>query len=303
MTSENDKVLELVRFFSVIKHPISAKKIWETLSPSERPASFVSLLEILFGLETKQKITHFNNFYLALPAGDNPLENYHQKEFLLESKWHKLVKKNAPFDFVPFLDFAVVGGSMVMENVHENSDFDVTVGCRGGRIFTVRAFLSIFFLIIGLKRSKNKTGPAASDKFCFNHFVTQKSYCLSNSNHPYWIILYRRLVPIYGDNQKIIEFFKTNSRWSGRSLVLFDKKYYPKRNNPVRLILEFILSGPIGNLAESFFKKIQINSLQETKNKLNPADSRFIINDSELELHLSNKTIESISKRLAQYEE
>ncbi|MEX2436815.1 MAG: hypothetical protein WD471_01465, partial [Candidatus Paceibacterota bacterium] len=138
-----------------------------------------------------------------------------KEDKLLNKKWNKLNEIIPLFRFIPFVDFVLVSGSMAIGNVKRNSDFDVLIGVKKGRIFTVRIFCYVLFSILGLARRQKDTKIQANNKLCFNHFVTSKSYKLSNKPNKYWKDLYRNLVPVYGNKVKITNFFNENS-WSGR---------------------------------------------------------------------------------------
>src|SRR3989344_7737796 len=68
---------------------------------------------------------------------------------LLEKKWKILQRRSRLFRYIPFIDFVLVSGSMAMGDAKENSDFDVIIGARRGRIFTVRFLCWLVFSIFG----------------------------------------------------------------------------------------------------------------------------------------------------------
>ena len=51
-----------------------------------------------------------------------------KNDFLLDKKWHKLIKYRSLLALVPFADFALTAGSLALGNTHERSDFDIIVG-------------------------------------------------------------------------------------------------------------------------------------------------------------------------------
>ena len=64
-------------------------------------------------------------------------------------KWQKFLGRIWPFKFIPFVDFVLAAGSLATGNLREESDFDVIVGVRQGRIFTARAFCFLAFGMFG----------------------------------------------------------------------------------------------------------------------------------------------------------
>src|SRR3989344_1208349 len=117
---------------------------------------------------------------------------------LSEKKWSKFLRRVRLFRFVPFVEFVMAAGSLANGNLHENSDFDVIVGVRTGRIFTVRLFSVLLFGLLGMRRNKMTHGEEARDKICLSHFVTFKAYRLTPTYDNYRQNLYANLVPILG---------------------------------------------------------------------------------------------------------
>src|SRR3989338_2308404 len=135
------------------------------------------------------------------------------RDALYEQKWQKFLGRIWPFKFIPFVDFVLAAGSLATGNMREESDFDVIVGVRQGRIFTARAFCVLAFGMFGWRAkhkrnfSRHSHGFVVShrvrDKICLNHFVTPAAYRLSPPYNEYWKNLYQKLVPIYGSPEII----------------------------------------------------------------------------------------------------
>src|SRR3989344_9230759 len=95
------------------------------------------------------------------------------QEVFLDKKWKKLLKKIWLFKFIPGVDFVLVAGSLATGNVNKDSDFDVIVGAKQGRIFTARFLSVLFFGLFGWRRRKLSHKESARDKICLNHFITK----------------------------------------------------------------------------------------------------------------------------------
>mgnify|MGYP001605674190 CR=1 FL=1 len=232
------------------------------------------------------------------------MEDPKEKETVLEKKRRKFLKYRFLFRLIPFLDFVIVAGSLALGsegppfggNVHKDSDFDVIVGAKSGRIFTVRAFCVFVFGVLGLRRKGIDHKLSSSDKICFNHFVTSKSYRLSLPYNDYWIKLYQNLEPIYGKEEAVRDFFEANN-WAPRTKI-FNQKYWERENfSFVKRFLEFLLIGPIGNFFENFTKKIQTSAIKEgIKNGVLGYKPRIRYDDEELEFHPDTKRAEGFFK-------
>ncbi len=217
----------------------------------------------------------------------------------MEFKWKKLLSRVWLFDFVPFVDFVLVAGSMAMGNPKEDSDFDVIVGARNGRIFSARFYCHIFFGLFGWRRKKDTDSKASKDKFCFSHFVTPERYGLSDPHNEYWKKLYLSLVPVYGDAADIQKFYDANAGWIGeRRIYKNDSWNRYEKTGLLKNLKEKALSGSLGNLLEKWLKKIQISRIEESLIR-QLADGkqykpRIIFNDGELEFHPDTKRIEEM---------
>ncbi len=221
---------------------------------------------------------------------------------LYQQKWRKFLRRVWLFKFTPFVDFVVAAGSLATGNVKENSDFDVIVGVRQGRIFTARAFCILGFGFFGWRRKKhvgshelivNSHKLAVADKFCFNHFVTPAACRLSEPHNEYWKKLYSSLIPVYGQPATIQKFFDANADWAGsRKIDIQDSRYLYKKRGLVALIREKILIGVLGNWLEQKLKTIQINRIEKSLKTDLGYKPRIIYSDNELEFHPDTKRAE-----------
>jgi hypothetical protein len=215
-------------------------------------------------------------------------------DIFLENKWRKLLSRARLFRFIPFADFVLVAGSMAMGNPKEDSDFDVIVGVRQGRIFTARFFCILFFGLLGWRQKGDHLADKRlqePDRFCFNHFITPSAYRLSPPHNKYWKDLYKSLVPIYGDPAVTQKFYDANADWMGeRRIYKNDSRHLYEYQSLIKSFLERLLSGKSGDLLEKL-KFIQIYFIK-CKLKNLGYKPRIIFNDSELEFHPDTKRIE-----------
>src|SRR3989344_4872687 len=189
-------------------------------------------------------------FYKRLerPLGDLNLTRRRQ-DVLLDKKWKIFLRQARLFHYLPFVEAVFAAGSMALGNVRETSDFDVIIACRKAHIFTARAFCILTFELLGKRREKLTHKEEASDMVCLNHFVTEKSSCLAEPHNLYWQELYKNLVPLYGEDKTIRDFFKTND-WMGERTYIGDIRHKNPRSR-LKIFLEYILSGLIGNKLRS----------------------------------------------------
>lgn len=250
-----------------------------------------------------KKEPSLKRFYkkLGRPIGDLSLERRWQ-DVLHDKKWKRFLKMSRLFAYLPFIDFALAAGSMALGNVHKDSDFDVIVGCRSGRIFTARFFSVLTFGAFHWRRKKINHRGQAADKICFNHFITEKSSRLSPPRNIYWRELYRNLVPIFGRSDLLAAFYKAND-WSGgparfalRSkaggpfLSREDQRHFSGTDSFIKKKAEMLLVGGFGDWVERILKNIQVKRVEKNL-KFAGFQPRIKYDDEELEFHPDTRRI------------
>jgi len=206
---------------------------------------------------------------------------------LYDKKWRVFVRRAKLFRQAPFVDFVFGAGSMALGNVTEESDFDVLVGTRTGRIFTARFFCVLLFGLFGWRRKKLMHHEAASDKICFNHFVTLSSSKLSPPYNDYWNALYERLVPIYGRRDLLDEFLAKNLEWNNRVQKFGDDlRHVGSESSFLKKTFEVLFSGFFGDFAEKVLKRLQVLRIESSLLHDPPGfKPRIKYSDTELEFH------------------
>ena len=223
-----------------------------------------------------------------------------------DQRWIKLEKRISVFHSIPFVDFVFVAGSMALGNAKPESDFDVIVGARYGRIFTVRFLAVLLFGALGW--GANHKNNDVADKICLNHFVTSKSYRLAPPYNEYWRNLYKNLIPIYGGKQAIEKFFLDNVGWvggvgardysrlnSGKSFNSNHKNLIPRVlsiSTFVNSTMEFLLNRKFGDFIELLLKKLQIWKIKKSIRAGLGYKPRIRYCDEELEFHPDTKRTE-----------
>lgn len=229
---------------------------------------------------------------------------------LLSEKWQKFLSRVWLFKFIPFVDFVLASGSLATgnprtqraeqsshdENIRDESDFDVIIGVRQGRIFSVRMFCYLSFGMFGLWA---KHPGKSKNRLCFNHFVTPNAYRLSPPYNEYWKKLYQSLVPVYGSPEIIQKFYDANADWMGeRRIYADDARHLYKKSNWIKLSREWMLSEKIGDWLEKKLKSVQIAKIKSFANNQNTYAPRIIFNDNELEFHPNTKRIQEYVEKL-----
>lgn len=208
-------------------------------------------------------------------------------QVLYDRKWKKFLRRARLFRHIPFVEFTFGAGSMAVGSVHKDSDFDVIVGARRGRIFTARFFAVIAFGFFGWRRKKLTHDEAAADKICLNHFVTESSCTLSPPHNASWLTLYARLVPLFGTVETMQAFFDANARWMGeRRRYSDDLRHEYRTSSRVKQLFERICSGRAGDALERALKAGQVALIRRSLHAPEIGSApRIKYTDDELEFH------------------
>lgn len=187
-----------------------------------------------------------------------------RREVLYDKKWHRFLKRAWLFRHLPFVEFVFGSGSMAVGNVDEESDFDVLIGARGGRIFTARFLTALAFGLFGWRRAKEHGHADAADKVCLNHFVTPASYRLRLRPNAYWKLLYQRLVPVYGSQATLQAFYDANSDWAGPLRYQPDLRHRHRASSLLARLLQWCLGGKLGDGLETKLKEYQVRRIERS---------------------------------------
>lgn len=154
--------------------------------------------------------------------------------------------------FVPFLRMVAVCNNLSFSRVNEESDIDLFVIAKSGRLFTVRFFSILILQILGVRLHGNKIRK----RFCLSFFVDDSALDLSKiAIHrdiylAFWI---KSLVPILDDGVSS-ELLDSNN-WA-REYFERAEDFRLKRERQIndrsvlKRFLSFVLSGRFGDALE-----------------------------------------------------
>jgi len=214
-------------------------------------------------------------------------KNKEEKFLVYDLKWKELLSLAKYFAYFPFIEFVIVSGSMATGNIKKHSDFDLLISTEKNRLYLTRYFLLFFFGLLG-KRRLDDNKKSSPNKFCFNHFITKSRFKLTPFDN-YGPIIYKNLIPVYGNENKIKDFFKANIKYNPNpSYNILDLRYKFKEKKIIAKILEKILSGKIGNFLEKISFQIAKKRLEKYIKAKKYKASRVIIEKEELATHFLN---------------
>ena len=202
--------------------------------------SFNNILNTLENSSELKKIIQEKNGFYFLQGKEKILPQRIKRQKLADQKWKKARRIIWLLQIIPYLRMIAVSGSLALGNTRKNSDIDLLIVTKAGRIWTCRTLITILITLLGKKHHKGKT----RDRICLNHYITDKSLRIPFESL-YNAQTYARLVNVY-------EFFLPLAkegpacRQAGIKRGYFQK--FQESNSWVKNYLVFWLNAKARNL-------------------------------------------------------
>lgn len=291
-----DSILATFIYYDILDFPLTLLEIQKYLINPARlkilpqPTGEISLGDIQKELEfliSGNRIGQKNGFWF-LKERDILYEKRIEKEKISSAKWNKFLKIAKWFAVIPYLRGVMAGGSLAYNNTTANSDFDVLIIAKSGRLYTCRVFLS---LVASFFRARRKRFDLiASDKFCFNHYLTDENLSISHESL-YNAQSYANLKPVLIGGELFKRFYGDNI-WINKYVYNF----CPADDFVLRRIRPFPVLAVFSKITEKVLNSFwgdwlerALRYFQQKRIKINPATyesgGRVVFNESELEFH------------------
>ncbi len=198
---------------------------------------------------------------------------------IFDHAWHGLLGRVWLFEWIPFVDFVLVSGSLATGDVHGYSDWDVIVGTRPGRTYAARFACLGVFRLLGLRTHINARGRG----FCLNHFIASDMR-LDEPRGAYAEAMRASLVPVVGEPDRIAAFLTGSGAM--REGMLADVRYrYRKPKIPLVAFAETLFDVALGTGVERLMRRVQERRIASQAVRFGASEeSRILVSDSRVEL-------------------
>jgi len=273
----------------------------------------------LENLKNKKLIEEANGFYFLKGRPGLPSIRKERNEIAKE-KWRKTLKAVRWLQMVPYLRLVFASGSLALKNTAKESDLDVLIAVKHGRIWTARLLVILLLSLLGVRRTRYE--KVAPDKICLNHFITDKSLYIPRKSI-YTAQLYARLVPLLVEDKKLIDEFCEANKWVGEYVMGWPgcfknkkldikNKNYPdfledprfsnralreenRDNSKLKAFGEKILDTKFGDWVESILRKYQLRRIN-SYHLTHKSGGRVKADDESLEFHPDSPELRIIEK-------
>lgn len=204
-------ILATVTYYDVFDMPLSAFEIWKHLISQRtddhlnQPCSLGDIFKFLASDQLGTKIGEKNGLYF-LRGREELVAKRIRSEKISVSKLKRIRRLARVLAYVPYLRMLGATGSLAMKNGERESDWDMFVVLRSGKIWTGRTLLTGFLHLIG----KRRHGKKIQDRACLNYFVTEDNLEIS-SKDLFSAHEYRFFIPLI--NFPLFQIFELKNRW------------------------------------------------------------------------------------------
>lgn len=184
--------------------------------------------------------------------------------------WSKARRYSRLFALCPFVRMVCVCNSLAINNANAESDIDLFVVTKEGKLWQTRFFLKVLTQLFGARVHHNKK----AGRFCLSFFVAENAMNLKHLAYdfdPHLAYFTRMMVPLFANRDIYEKFMDKNEEWTS---VYVKKPFAPRlemmRKHRVcsffRFIFEILL-GLSGELLEKLLYNLQLKrDLERKKN-------------------------------------
>lgn len=295
-SSLEQAIFETVRYWSLFDMPVTSTQIWRALVQPPEKHLQVTLPILQEALQTSPWLTTKLDTqwgYYFLKNNKNIVERRLVRHRISQAKWALLRKMVGSLQYLPFIRMIATNGSLSISNTNKDSDLDVLIVVKSGRLWTARLCLLLATQLMGHRRKY--WDQRAPDKICLNHYLTDASLEISPEiRSMYTAMLYSHLVLLSGENM-YKQFMHANKNWLNEYIVQPEvpdlASVHAVRSSALgrffQSSLEFFLNEPLADYIEQAAEYFQRRLIQ--KHSEPGRAGRIVVSNTELAFHPDSK--------------
>ena len=170
----------------------------------------------------KKNLLQKTGIYYHLPGRSSLVARRLKRAKLATPQLARAKYLSSLFSPLPSILSIFLTGSLAMRNSNPNSDIDLMIITKPGRLWTTRLFLTLYTSLLGLRRTPNSTHNTG--KLCLNLYLTPTTYDLPSTKQSlYTAYELLQAIPLY-DPQDTRSSLLAANPWI--------KKYLPNNRLP-----------------------------------------------------------------------
>ncbi len=282
-----ESIRKTLAFFALFDFPLSPQEVLENLYHYPKPVHIKEIKGVLGQMEEDGEVEQLKGFSL-LQGRAASIELRKARSFIAERLWHRAKFYANHMRMIPFVRMAAVCNSLAYDNATEESDIDLLVVVKPGRLWLARLLLTVTLQLFGVRRH----GSRVAGRFCLSFFVTEQALSMESlaldGEDPYLLYWTRSLSPLFGKDS-YESYQQANRAWLSRHGMGFSKNAlrhmgHGKEEGLFKKSLELLLGGHLGNAAEAL---VQLLFKGRTLRKASGLDAKanVIVSQERLKFH------------------
>ncbi len=306
-------IISTLLYYHFLDRPLTCVELFKLLKADEsvHDLSFGNFVAKLKNSDILRSVLNqFRGFYFFKEA--NPLSFFtlrQKRAKISHLKWKRVKKIAKVLQAVPFLEMVGVTGSLSIDNAKPESDLDLLIILKPGRLWLSRLTATAFLTIFRWRRHHEKT----KDRVCLNCYLANSSFAITSEIKPHDFHSaqeYGRLIPLWEAKKSYFVNFQKANLWIKNLLI-----NYPWTNSPnfktissnalacsIRKIFEYLLSGSLGNYLENKLGRWQTKRIESKIRNGEPADQIYFSDDC-LMFHPHSKSLQLLAQHDAKLKE
>jgi hypothetical protein len=288
MNDLDRSIIATLAYYGAFIWPLTPMEVYERLIPLRRlggrdiPVTIGGILERLDRLTAMGMIVCESGLYalVGVPNGFGDVRIKQEK--IWAQKWRRMLGKARWLQAVPYVRGICASGSLALGNMSAQSDWDIFIVAQAGRLYTAR--LGLLFVAWLLRALRTKHDASASDKFCFNHYVTTDGLAIRHRSL-YVAHGLALLVPVYDSQGYLGRLWQANQWIGGYRSMPTDAGYIRRSVRPSGWLGIIKYTGELA-LA---WMEVPLRAWQKRRIEREPAThqrgGRVVAGDRELEFH------------------
>lgn len=292
-----DAALATIRFFDLFDFPLTAEEVFDYLYKYPNPLHIKELKATLDHLVQEGKLAEIKGYFVQ-PGRESIIETRKTRKFIAEKFWNRTKLYGHYMRSIPFVRMIAVCNNLAYDNSSEQSDIDLFIVVRPGRMWLARFLMTVVLHFFGVRRY----GDKIAGRFCLSFFVTGDQMDISQfelkPEDPYLAYWTKNLRPIFG-SLTYRDFRDKNQEWLSNYGLHFDdsfrKHMYHYEDGRLKKIAEWMLGGFVGDLFERILKGTLKKKTLRSMQNLGP-EANVIVTDEILKFHNHDRRQEFLER-------
>lgn len=295
-------MVRTLAFFDLFDHPLTLYELYawllrdDSVIPLDQgpgqairnPVSWSAFRDMVDTLEHEGHIRVIDGM-LMLAGREQLVETRRGRQAGIARNMKRAIRAARLLRWLPFVEMVAVCNRLSVGNPHEESDIDVFIVIRDGRLWFSRLLVTAVLQLAGLRRH----GDQIANRVCLSFYLTPRAadlqaIALQGSNDVYLRYWVAHLIPLFA-RKKVLEDFWHANEWAHHALHQAPQPMplLRDRASVVVYVAEWLLGGWVGNACERVCRALQLRRMGH--GAADRHDTAVVISDTMLKFHENDR--------------